>query len=129
MIRPNPGKNWMLRNDTPTDEPYREDGDFTHDGEKYNTNEVLSASEGNPIKDYPVEDLKWMLEHDQTDPDRLAKADPTTPGLVAPMADGRLAVVDGLHRLKKLVDSGGTHFKGRDAVLNKVANEQSKLRQ
>jgi len=104
-------------------QPYTEAGSFTHEGKEYDMEKVLRASAASPVEELSVEDLKWVLEADPSwkeNPDRVAKADLTTPGLYFPDKQGRPTVVDGLHRLAKAVQSGEAKMKLRKAAIPEV---------
>lgn len=97
---------------------YREAGlsTFDHQGHRYNLNKLFDQMEGSQIVDFLVDDLKWVLEYDDADPERVAKADITCPILVTQteeVGEMKLVVVDGLHRLAKAVEEGIETLPGR----------------
>ena len=103
---------------------YTEEGSFTHEGQQYDIGKVLSATQNTPVVDRPVSELSWVLGHDDNvDPDRLASADTDTPVLTMHTQDGRVAVVDGLHRLIKAVQEGRLTLPTRG--YDKTADEPS----
>jgi hypothetical protein len=81
---------------------YSEDGSFTHDGVEYNLHIALSSA--CDIPSVKVDDIKWIMEYDKPqNMKRVKNADITTPILVAFSKNGKLTVVDGLHRLAKAI--------------------------
>lgn len=91
----------------PTYRVYQEPGRsvFTHDGQRYNLNALLQVMQSRPIIDVYVSDLVWILKHDRPNPNRVKKAHLSKPILVTHW-NGKLVVVDGLHRLEKARLSG-----------------------
>jgi hypothetical protein len=87
----------------PVPVPYREGGSITHDGVEYDFDTVMSIAEKLPTQQYSVDRLSWILKYDTPDPTRTNNADISFPLIVSPSNDGRLAVIDGLHRLNKAV--------------------------
>lgn len=76
-------------------------GSFTHDGVEYDLNPLLRDTEDYPVKDIPVDDLKWIIDKEE----EFEYADTDVPILVTPWKD-KIAVIDGYHRLLKAVDKG-----------------------
>ena len=94
-------------------ERYHENGStFTHDGEEYDLDKLLSLSDKLPIDDVPIDQLIWVFGHDdpEEDPKRVAKADVTAPILVTwwipDRTKSRLVVLDGLHRVARAEQLG-----------------------
>ncbi len=92
-------------------ELYQEDegSTFTHDGKRYDLNELLKMLDDSESYEVPLDALDWVLEWDDADDERLAKADVTAPIIVTWWFDEdagqhRLVVIDGLHRVKKALD-------------------------
>ena len=75
---------------------------FTYDGEEYDLNKLLRRTEDYDVEDVKVSDLKWILEYDKPDPERVKKADLSCPILVTKWKS-KLVAVDGLHRTAKAV--------------------------
>lgn len=104
-------------------EPYREEpgGQFTHEGARYDLNCALAAADGKPIELIPVAALRWVLDHmpedyfdGEAERARVERADLAAPILVAPTVDeGLPTVVDGIHRLRRALDTGVTHLPAR----------------
>lgn len=103
---------------------YREGGTFTHEGVEYDLDSALRASERSPVRRVPLSRLEWVLAYDTPDPSRVSAADVRAPLLVTRAGDGRLTVVDGLHRLTKLKRGGAKYAPTRyvpRGELEKVA--------
>jgi hypothetical protein len=103
---------FFTRAAAPARPPYREEpgGSFTHDGKRYNINCAFEQADRRPVRRIAVTELRWILEPpDGGDPpgdeERIARADLTAPLLLAPWR-GRLAVVDGAHRLARAMREG-----------------------
>ena len=101
--------NYLLKNMTgnprvPGMENYREgeSSTFTHNGKNYSIDKLLQEIEKAHLKPktFQVSELEWVLQFDQPDPDRVKRADTSTPGIVA-YHDNKPVLVDGLHRLTK----------------------------
>ena len=88
-----------------TEGSYKEGGSITHDGVEYDFDKVLAIAETKPIKQCPVNKLKWVLSYDKPDINRLKNADISFPIVITKSNNGKLTVIDGLHRLAKAVDS------------------------
>ena len=82
---------------------YREGGSITHDGVEYDFDSVMSIAEKMPTKTCSVDKLSWVLEYDTPNKERLERADITVPLIVTKSVNGKLAAIDGLHRLAKAV--------------------------
>lgn len=90
-------------------EKYREEegGAFTHDGVKYDINCAFEIADVKPIRNIAVDKLKWILKYlpdSSDDLERTDKSDLTAPILIALSKNGKLAVIDGSHRLQKAVN-------------------------
>lgn len=81
-------------------------GTFTHDGREYLLNPLLKFTDKIPVKEVPVSELEWIIgcsaENDGRDVD---DRDISIPVLVANY-NGKLAVIDGYHRLMKAIKLG-----------------------
>lgn len=110
-------KQWLFKNITGHKKKaeYTEgpESTFTHEGKLYTVDDILRKVRSLPVKNYKVEDLKWVLEHTKVDPDRVAKADLEHPVIISPSKDGRLVAVDGAHRLTKAVQEGKEELPGK----------------
>lgn len=82
---------------------YREGGSITHDGVEYDFDSVMSIAEKMPTKTCSVNKLSWVLQYDTPNKERLERADITVPLIVTKSVNGKLAAIDGLHRLAKAV--------------------------
>jgi hypothetical protein len=82
---------------------YREGGSITHDGVEYDFDRVMSIAEKLPTKTCSVDKLSWILKYDTPNKERLERADITVPLIVTKSSNGKLAAIDGLHRLAKAV--------------------------
>lgn len=96
---------------------YREHANstFTHRGKNYSLNEVLARAEKEPVEDFPIDKLKWVLQYDTPRADRKAAADLSAPIIVVwEPQHGKEAftVVDGLHRLAKAIDEKHRTIRG-----------------
>lgn len=118
-------------------ELYQEEpgGTFTNDGREYDLNKVLADVDDFPKVLFFTQDLKWLLDSDESDATvnfdradirRIEQADLSTPILVA-YYGSRFVVVDGLHRLIKAVRGKKRFMRGvlvptevldRDEVLS-----------
>ncbi len=79
---------------------------FTHDGAAYDLNAALAIVSGRPATAVPVGSLRWLVEPPEAPPEDLARverADPAVPVLVTRW-EGRVVVLDGLHRLQRALD-------------------------
>ena len=104
--------------DTVKASEYTESGSFTHDGVKYDLAKALKSVEGSPTETIPVKELSWVLKYDTPDSNRVEKADLKAPILVAKDSKGRMATVDGLHRLTKAVKSGVESLPAREVSVS-----------
>lgn len=105
---------FFTRAAAPARPPYREKpgGSFTHDGKRYDINCAFEQADRRPVRRIAVTELRWILEPPEADPaqlpddeERIARADLTAPLLITPWR-GRLAVVDGAHRLTRAMREG-----------------------
>lgn len=89
-------------------ELYQEESDstFTHWGVHYSVNKAIELTWKSKPTVVPMKDLKWN-EMDGLDTERVERSDVEIP-LIAVYEDGRYYVVDGNHRLKKLISEGAT---------------------
>lgn len=102
-------------------ELYQEEkgGSFTHDGNEYDLNTVLKATDKQDVIQVPVSDLKWEAEGESiesAEEQRIKDADITKPILVTKWKDQdetKLVTVDGFHRLMKAIRDGVKHLPGR----------------
>jgi hypothetical protein len=76
----------------------------THMGETILVDNLLKLTQ---TQEYPrlvkVSDLVWILSETKVDQDRVTKADTRFPLIVLQEHSGRLVVLDGVHRLTKLM--------------------------
>lgn len=84
---------------------YREEGTFGQNGVKYNLNCILTHVERQKPKPVSISKLDWLLEEAPLEDtaehrERVERADISAPILVADY-EGKLVVVDGMHRLTK----------------------------
>lgn len=87
-------------------EGYREpDSTFSCGGKLYNLTTMLEDTNKLPTIKIPVSKLDWMIEHGDPDEVRVDEADLSAPCLVTHW-EGKLAVIDGFHRLTKAVRQG-----------------------
>jgi len=94
-------KAWLFRNLGPE---YREgpNSTFTHDGKTGTVDSLLDATKNvTPILT-SVSDLSWILPYTTIDQRRVERADVSVP-VIATKYRGKLAVIDGGHRLAKAV--------------------------
>lgn len=102
--------------------PYQEEKDstFTHANVEYDLNKVLKEVDADSPITVPVSDLVWILSFGKADKDRLEKANYNFPILVHKWK-GKLAVIDGFHRLRKAANENVKNLKVKivsDEVLN-----------
>ncbi len=79
-----------------------EDGSFTHDGDDYDLNGILRATEDLDETMVSTDKLDWILDHDKLDFHRLVSADVDAPILITKWR-GKYVVIDGLHRLASAI--------------------------
>lgn len=81
-----------------------EDGSaFSSNGVSYDLNYLFVASQHLPVRNILVNDLRWVLNHEDVhDERRVAAADTSVPLLVT-KEHNRIVVVDGFHRLVSAV--------------------------
>lgn len=95
---------------------YQEYGSYvTHDGMQYDLNAMFRyISGGNAIlKIMKISDLDWILSYSKPDKAREKKANPKYPIIVTKDTnEGKLVVLDGLHRLSKSKKLGGKYMLG-----------------
>ena len=111
---------FFSRSAAPAQPPYRETpGDtFTHDGRRYDINCALAAADRGATRAAAVAELRWILEPGNgggaapTDEARVARADLAAPLLLTPWR-GRLATLDGAHRLARAVREGVAELPAR----------------
>ena len=82
---------------------YKEGGSITHDGVEYDFDKVLAIAETKPTKQCAVSKLAWVLAYDKSNTTRLKNADISVPIVITKSNNGKLTVIDGLHRLAKAV--------------------------
>ncbi len=93
-----------------------EGSEFTHDGRDYDLNALLLVTGHFETHDIPIDQVVWVLEFDEPDPKRVAKADTQKPILVTWWEDEdghRLVVLDGLHRIARAQQDGDEFIRGR----------------
>lgn len=89
-----------------------EDGSFTHDGDDYDLNALLRATEDLDVVKVSIDKLEWILDHDKPDFHRLVSADIDAPILITKWK-GKLTVIDGLHRLAAALIQGEERIKAK----------------
>lgn len=90
------------------------DSTFTHQGVEYGIDklhEVLREAGVSPSTVFKVEDLKWILDHGVSSPERVDNADTDTPIIVSKESN-TLYVIDGFHRLARAVKDNKEELKG-----------------
>lgn len=81
---------------------------FESDGTMYDLNRIFRQTHGDTVHTIDLDKLVWVLKFVKGyDPERVQRSDVDVPILVAKV-DGRMLVVDGLHRLIKARNSGAT---------------------
>jgi hypothetical protein len=91
-------------------QPYAEGEDslFVEDGVAYRLDPLLRLTATRAPTKVLVRRLVWILEFEDLDPARVARANMSVPLIVTRTDDARLVVVDGVHRLQKAVGQGAT---------------------
>ena len=120
---------WLFKNlGEAKKEPYREEesSHVVSNGNKYYINNLLQASDKTPVKQFKVEDLKWILGN-KLNASRVDNADTSTPLLVQKDKDGHLVVLDGEHRLTKAVREGLVTLPGK-MIQNKYLEKISAIK-
>lgn len=77
------------------------DSTFTHNGKTWPLDPFLKRAAKLPVRQIPLDRLKWNLQYGTADPDRVAKADLSVPILFTVDPKWGYTVVDGFHRLTK----------------------------
>lgn len=103
---------------------YKESGYFQHNGNKYDINKIFKIVSKKPSRKYHTSDLKWILKHTRTYKNRVIKADLNVPIIVTKF-QGKLLVVDGVHRLTKAIDENNKLILGK--YITKQELELTKL--
>jgi hypothetical protein len=81
-------------------------GSFTHNGREYLLNPLLKFTDKLPVKEIPISELEWVIDCPYEDDGRdIDDRDISVPVLVADY-NGKLAVIDGYHRLLKAIKIG-----------------------
>lgn len=91
---------------------YREEGVVHHDGHNYDLNAIFSLVANKSVQNYSVGLLVWLLDYDTPRQDRVQAADITYP-IIVTRWQGRLLVIDGIHRLAKAHRLGYQTIPGR----------------
>lgn len=99
---------------------------FTHDGKNYQVDEAIQLGAKSPIQKKKIEDLDWILKYDTPNQDRLNVADTKIPILVTNYK-GRLATIDGLHRLTKAKADGLKEIPTRYVDVSKIKENKTKM--
>lgn len=76
---------------------------FTNNNVEYDLNAIFDIEDELPLYHLDVIDLVWILEWDDPDPKRVARADDDIPIIVS-IWRHKLVVLDGLHRLAKAAE-------------------------
>lgn len=94
-------------------ELYQEEPESTvsNNGKQYQLNTLFKRVENNEIINFKVDELKWILQYTETQPERVKNADLSSPILVVKEA-GLYIVIDGAHRLTKAVEDGVKQIPG-----------------
>lgn len=74
---------------------------FTHNGKEYPLDPFLKRAAKLPVRQIPLDKLRWNLDYGSADPVRVAKADTSVPILFTVDPKWGYTVVDGFHRLTK----------------------------
>jgi hypothetical protein len=106
---------------------------FTHDDQEYDLVGLLIDAALLPTQQFQVSDLTWIFEYDTPDPSRsIDRVDLDAPILVAHSKEGKLTVIDGMHRLAKAVKLGHETIKGiyigADLLAKHKLNESAEAR-
>lgn len=96
-----------------------------HDGSVYNLGSLTKATESLEVRDFLVSKLSWILEFDDVKEDRLKLAKVDEPILIVNWRS-RMAVIDGLHRLKIAVDKKLKYIPGKLVPLSLLHNFELK---
>ena len=102
---------------------YRENpkSTFTHDGTEYDLNKLLKLTSTSKGSNFPVKELRWILNHTDVQKVRVEKADLKYPILIGKLKS-KWVVYDGAHRLTKAVEENRNNIKAikvSDYILNK----------
>lgn len=84
----------------------------THDGKKYNIDNLLRKAKDVEVENFNVDDLKWIIKDTKIDEDRVKKANTRYPILVTRWKN-KIVVLDGLHRLAKSIKHKKEKIKGK----------------
>lgn len=77
------------------------DSTFTHNGKTWPLDPFLKRAAKLPVRQIPLDRLKWNLDYGTPDPVRVANADTSVPILFTVDPKWGYTVVDGFHRLTK----------------------------
>lgn len=94
------------------------DSTFTHMGQTYSVDRLLSLTRNLPVVQFPVSSLSWMIDDDY-DNKRMQSADTNIPVLVYQLAEGSWVTMDGYHRVIK-----ACYVERRKTIPAKIVTEQ-----
>ena len=95
-------------------------GRFTHNDKKYNLNKLLQLVHDYKVESLAISELKWVIQYSQEvinskvfcyscrkgpsgwHEERITNCDLTIP-IIVTETDGRLTILDGIHRLEKAI--------------------------
>jgi len=100
---------------------------FTHNDKEYSLDKLNRLVKGSEVKLIKIKDLEWIFKYDNplTDtPERIKTANIKVPILIT-KSQGKLVVLDGLHRLAKAEIEGLETLPS--IMVNKNQLEASKL--
>ncbi len=100
---------------------------FTHNGEEYSLTKLNKLVKGSKVDSIKLKDLEWIFKYDNPlidTPERIKTANINVPILVT-MSQGKLVVLDGLHRLGKAKIEGKNVLPG--IMVNKEQLKGAKL--
>ena len=104
-----------------------ESGHFTHNGKKYDINNLFKLTHEIEVEEFNVSDIEWIINKDEPcyscrkgpqtwHEERVQNADLKTP-IIVTKSNNKFVVLDGVHRLEKAVSLN------KDKILGKFIAE------
>ncbi len=93
---------------------------FSHNNKNYDLNKIFKIVHNKPIKQFPINKLKWILKYSYLKQNRINKSDINYP-IIITKEKNKFFVVDGIHRLSKLAENN-IQFVNVKFLTNKELN-------
>lgn len=88
------------------------DSTFTHCGDDYSVDTLITLSKDIVVSNYPVSAFAWMIDGQTFDQARVDRTDLTIPILVTQCSEG-MVTLDGFHRLLKAFQHGQLNVRAK----------------